>query len=395
MGYAGVCLPEEDQKVYADGGESIKALGSQFFLMKNFAFRGPDEEILRLLAYVENKHGVKLTPTKISKNIFNPLEGFSVLLTNVGDQALLKEFPMLKAVGFVLEMNRSGNIKQAGVGYKESGFSCLTTYNRLAPYYMDIDAETYKVTSESYCWPFYKDPTKDFKVRYAEYNPAIAKCYDNSRNYKYFLYKFPFSRDWENEKYIFQQDEEFYLYDPSVEYSIQDNVLVSYKGASKTVGIPQMVHKIGAEAFKGNTGVTKVSLSKVSEIGASAFEGCSNLKNVVLRDGLEKIGEDAFANCGKLIELSIPDTVSEIGSDAFLRCGVNKVVWPKGITHIPSGMFRDCPQLYEIVIPPQVTEIGRRVFSRANVLIIHGKPGSVAEQFAKDNNMFFKPMEFK
>ena len=395
MGYAGVCLPEEDQKVYADGGESKKALDSKFFLMKNFAFRGPDAEILRLLSYVENNHGLKLVPTKIAKSLFNSLEGFSVVFTNVGDQALLKEFPMLKAVGFVLEMNRNGNIKQAGVAYKESGFSCLTAYTRLAPYYMDIDSQTFKTTSVSYCWPFYKDPTKDFMVRYSQYNPATAKSYDHVRSLKNFRYTFPFGGYWSDGKYIFRQDEEFYRYDPTVEYTIQDGVLISYKGDSKAVGIPKTVHAIGAGAFKGNTKVTKVSLTKISEIRAGAFEGCSNLKNAVLSDGLTKIGEDAFANCEKLVELSIPDTVSEIGNDAFLRCGVNKVVWPKGITHIPSGMFRDCPQLYEIVIPPQVTEIGRRVFSRANVLIIHGKPGSVAEQFAKDNNMFFKPMEFK
>ena len=53
-------------------------------------------------------------------------------------------------------------------------------------------------------------------------------------------------------------------YSPFRASAIHNGVLISYKGDSKAVGIPKTVHAIGAGAFKGNTKVTKVSLTKIS-----------------------------------------------------------------------------------------------------------------------------------
>lgn len=387
MAYKGIRLSDEEQTRYADGGESIKALDSNRFIMKNFAFQGPEEEVLRLLSYVEAAHHLQLTIYRIE-------EGFARAYTSIDDHSLISDFPMLKATGFVLETNKAGKIEQAGVVFKDSGFRCVTDYKRLIAYHGDIDANTYAYTSKSYCWPLLQSPIKGFTVRYAEFIPEKMYNYPKSGKKIRFVYEFPFDPDWSDGKYIFWKDNEIYQYDTEVNYEIENRVLISYKGSQKTIGIPSNVDAIGPEVFKGNTDVISINLPALTEIGASAFEGCSNLKHITFKKTLRKIGEDAFANCEKLVELEIPDMVREIGNGAFLRCGVGRVVWPKNTKVIPTGMFRDCPQLYEVVIPPEVEEIGRRVFSRSNTVIIYGQIGSVAEKYARDNDMYFKPMDF-
>ena len=58
----------------------------------------------------------------------------------------------------------------------------------------------------------------------------------------------------------------------------------------------------------------------VISIGASAFEGCSNLSKVELPEGLVNIEDKAFAFCENLTNMYIPSSVSIIGNDVFKDC---------------------------------------------------------------------------
>jgi hypothetical protein len=67
-----------------------------------------------------------------------------------------------------------------------------------------------------------------------------------------------------------------------------------------------------------------------NDIGDSAFEGCTKLRNVGLKDGVTKIGKRAFANCKSLRTLTIPKTVVSIAPDAFDGSGIKSVVLERG-----------------------------------------------------------------
>jgi hypothetical protein len=78
-------------------------------------------------------------------------------------------------------------------------------------------------------------------------------------------------------------------------------------------------------------------------IGDSAFEGCTKLRNVGLKDGVTKIGKRAFANCKNLKSLTIPRTVVSIAPDAFVGSGLKQVTLLRGqftkYPNLPKGAF--------------------------------------------------------
>ena len=60
--------------------------------------------------------------------------------------------------------------------------------------------------------------------------------------------------------------------------------------------------------------------STVTEIGNHAFLNCSNLRKVILKEGLQAIGNRAFYNCTSLESIKLPSTVTEIGNNTFTYC---------------------------------------------------------------------------
>lgn len=87
-------------------------------------------------------------------------------------------------------------------------------------------------------------------------------------------------------------------------------IFMGMENATGAVTIPATVDgiavtKIGAEAFKGNTAITSVTVPDgVTEIGESAFEGCTSLTSATLPDSVEIIGVRAFANCTSLSSMT-------------------------------------------------------------------------------------------
>lgn len=75
---------------------------------------------------------------------------------------------------------------------------------------------------------------------------------------------------------------------------------------------------IGDRAFSGTDKSLIPGLTKVTDIGISAFENCENLGEIVLED-IKNIGENAFRNSG-LTKINIPETIEYIGDKVFEGC---------------------------------------------------------------------------
>ncbi len=79
------------------------------------------------------------------------------------------------------------------------------------------------------------------------------------------------------------------------------------------------ITKMSLSSFE-NTKLEKVIINNISSICGNAFKDCSNLKEVVIKDGLKIIGGGAFKNCKNLEKISLPNTLEEIIDEAFANC---------------------------------------------------------------------------
>ena len=222
-----------------------------------------------------------------------------------------------------------------------------------------------------------------------------------------------------------------------------------------SVTIGNSVTSIGSEAFYWCNALTSVTIgNSVTNIGSGAFRDCSGLKKVIVKDiaawcgisfyeftsnpldyahhlysdndteikelvipdGVTSIGSSAFFNCNYLTSVTIPNSVTRIGNDAFCNCsGLKKVIvkdivaWcgisfsgdfsnplyyakhlysdndteikelviPDGVTSIGSYTFYNCSGLTSITIPNSVTSIGSNAFRGCSGLTSVAIPNSV------------------
>ncbi len=226
-----------------------------------------------------------------------------------------------------------------------------------------------------------------------------------------------------------------------------------------SITIPDTIKSIGYQAFYGCSGLTEIHIpSSVTEIGAQIFYNasrlktvyydstyvnsknaflntpsitkvvigakrvlncllyeCVNVKEVVLKSGVESIGDSAFYGCTRLTSVSIPDSVTSIGLSAFSGCyglknvnyigeidkwaeidfydsGSNPLYYAKNLyinnklvtevnlttaTKISYRAFAGCTSLISIVISDSVKSIGEDAFIGCSSLKSISIPDSV------------------
>ena len=100
-----------------------------------------------------------------------------------------------------------------------------------------------------------------------------------------------------------------------------------------------------------------------TETGVSPLMNNTNVKRVIIEDGVTNIGVGAFYGCQNLKSVEIPDSVTEICGDAFINCSsLTGVEIPSSVTHIWGGAFEGCSSLKSIAIPDSVDKVEGTVF---------------------------------
>lgn len=98
-----------------------------------------------------------------------------------------------------------------------------------------------------------------------------------------------------------------------------------------------------------------VDISGAKTVKSSAFQGCTNLSNIVCRD-LEDIEQYAFSGVGISGELSLPN-LKVLDRWAFENTNITKVKNLGQIDTLYTACFRLCKKLSFLRIPPTVTNI--------------------------------------
>ena len=106
----------------------------------------------------------------------------------------------------------------------------------------------------------------------------------------------------------------------------------------------------------------------INTIAYRAFEGCSELKSVVIPDGITNIESYAFYYCSNLSNVNIPNGVTTIMPYTFQFCPkLTNIIIPNSVTEIWNGAFSNSG-LYSITIPSSVTSIAEQSFYRCDSL---------------------------
>ena len=122
-------------------------------------------------------------------------------------------------------------------------------------------------------------------------------------------------------------------------------------GCSKleTITIPPCVKEMSdvISAWDGGTNIKEVVMYEgVPSIGRSMFERMTSLKSVAIPSSVTNIGDYAFRYCSGLTSVTIPTGVRKIGKWAFSGCsGLTSVTMPSGLKNIDATAFSGCKNL--------------------------------------------------
>jgi len=172
-----------------------------------------------------------------------------------------------------------------------------------------------------------------------------------------------------------------------------------------SITIPSSVTSIGNDAFYGCSNLKKVDINS-STVGSMWFRGLKSIQKVTLGEQVKKIEGGAFYNCSGLKSINIPNSVTNIGGTAFMGCSelteviisdiaawcnisfanypanplncahrlylngqlVTDLIIPENVTSVGDYAFYGCSGLTSVSIPSSVTSIGEDAFSGCNSL---------------------------
>ena len=175
----------------------------------------------------------------------------------------------------------------------------------------------------------------------------------------------------------------------------------TYKSQIRHVVIEEGVTTVGAWAFSNHRSIKTVKIpNSVTVIKTMAFNCCEGVQEITLGNSIVTIEEMAFFSCFEVRELLLPQTLRSIGVEAFGDCwSLEKITIPEGVTTIPDGAFRNTA-IKEVRIPVSVTQIGYWAFKYCEELQKVYYAGTedqwkaVSVDNKEDGNAFFLNAEF-
>jgi len=139
----------------------------------------------------------------------------------------------------------------------------------------------------------------------------------------------------------------------------------------RKVVIGDGVTSIGACAF-WNCGVISAEIaSSVTAIGNNAFRE-TQMISATIPSSVKTIGDSAFQKCQNLSAVSVSEGVEKIGQNAFRACtSLTSIAIPASIGEVGSGAFLDCTQMMNATFAKggKQVKMGDNIFTRCYKLL--------------------------
>ena len=130
----------------------------------------------------------------------------------------------------------------------------------------------------------------------------------------------------------------------------------------KNVVIPDGIKEIRPYAF-AHSSVTSVTIpNSVLTIRENAFGDCYQLSDVRMGNSVSELKVEAFSSCWNLRDIDLPASLRIIGSGAFESTALTNATIPDSVVSIGAYAF-SCSELTEIIIGAGTQIIGDGAFS--------------------------------
>ena len=181
------------------------------------------------------------------------------------------------------------------------------------------------------------------------------------------------------------------------------------KKTLKSISFPTDITRIGTSAFYNCSGLVSVTIpSSIKSIGTFAFHrcgiksivlpddisfdgpafsycdslviatvpftsgvfnGCFNLKTIIVPEGLTQLADYAFYNLTLAKQIILPSSLTSIGTKSFYNCiALDSIKIPESVTVIGEGAFYECNNLKSIDLPSGLERIKRSGFAHCRSL---------------------------
>lgn len=120
------------------------------------------------------------------------------------------------------------------------------------------------------------------------------------------------------------------------------------------------------------TNIKKIIVGEgITYIGINAFRECPNLTEAVLPETLKAIGHMAFWRCESLEQINFPDGLEFIGNWTFSDSAIAELAFPASVKQIGEGAFFDCRSLKTVTFAPnsELTELASQLFGGCSQLM--------------------------
>ena len=147
-------------------------------------------------------------------------------------------------------------------------------------------------------------------------------------------------------------------------------------GCNGSTGIPDGVEVIGEGAFDGCSAITAVFTfpNSVKKIGKRAFAGCSGVGGEMDLSRMTNVGDSAFEGCELIKKVTLPQIKDgeAFGIGIFKDCtGIDTVRFPAGLAIIPDSTFEGCISLKKVDLPISLTDIGVKAFFGTSLISVN------------------------
>ena len=195
--------------------------------------------------------------------------------------------------------------------------------------------------------------------------------------------------------------------------SCGDNVTYSLDTETGVLTISGTGDMYSYGPFYENTNIKSVIIENgVTNIGDGVFQGCTSLRSVTIPDSVTSIGDDAFYGCyftsenfvnNSNVELDDSSKPTIVDTDAGGFCikdnelvnmrptyAIGEITIPDSVTSISDYAFNDCTSLTSVTIPDSVTSIDDWTFSSCTSLTSIEVSGNNKNYSSADGVLFNK-----